>query len=722
MKKGMGAVIVAVWTGWAVAVLVGPILKHAEQEGMTGDGGVLPSALESTGGGPLVSVPVHLPFRRKRSASTKMDKIVRNLADMYSMHCNCSEVADCSCAEEAKKRVSEALDNAVEREFSPPSMYYRSKDGYSFRLRGFQKEKTHMNGGLKHDKFLNLKPIPTQWRVPRAAASTPAHNPRLPPIAGDKLQPIKVQQRFVTGMNVDTFSKSQTDTYSKSHFVRRAADDRVVAYPPGHATSSAADKDFFLKKGFEKAWVEGKDSPLKSGFDGAWEAVRTKVRKGIIAKLQKDLRRGLPQDKKDQETLAAMDPENAGAGAIATKNLFQALEGLNEDYKAGLTKPELRMIAEKLDPRHTGMVTKRDIAHALLPPAHALANHLARGSPRAYARSMPAQLLAQKQRTTQLWETRPGPTFWKLAPPDVIPLADEEFPGKHPTLFEQQADVDGMIDALAGLCKAQEAAEAAAAPDTAAAGKDAEEDAIATIQAEEAARAHAAASKRDTASMQMLVAPSSAGEEALDACKELTKVCGMLDEEGHDLLWMPGACKELAEEAAEQEGAKEEEEEDVIDALLVSEEFKDYSNFIWQYLADEGALEKAKAASAIPLENNAAFTMPHQEGEEADYADWLYATEEDAVRYVSVSAPVSAPCVITLARKTDRQGGREGGREGERETDGAQKDIRTKCSKHILLHVHYSFRHYIFCPSSILRFFLSTSFSSPSSSGLRFVN
>ena len=72
VKKGMGLIIVLVWTGWAVAVLVAPILKHAELADE------MPSTLLGRGGGLVASVPVHLPHRRKVGAGpTKMGKIVR---------------------------------------------------------------------------------------------------------------------------------------------------------------------------------------------------------------------------------------------------------------------------------------------------------------------------------------------------------------------------------------------------------------------------------------------------------------------------------------------------------------------------------------------------------------------------------------------------------------------------------------------------------------------
>ena len=76
----MGLIIVLVWTGWAVAVLVAPILKHAELADE------MPSTLLSRGGGLVASVPVHLPHRRKAGAGpTKMDKIARYVC-VSTMH------------------------------------------------------------------------------------------------------------------------------------------------------------------------------------------------------------------------------------------------------------------------------------------------------------------------------------------------------------------------------------------------------------------------------------------------------------------------------------------------------------------------------------------------------------------------------------------------------------------------------------------------------------
>jgi len=48
-------------------------------------------------------------------------------------------------------------------------------------------------------------------------------------------------------------------------------------------------------------------------------------------------------------------------------------------------------------------------------------------------------------------------------------------------------------------------------------------------------------------------------------------------------------------------------------------------------ILEDGTLEEAKAASSIPPENNAAFAIPYQEGQEADWADWVYAHDDDAV-------------------------------------------------------------------------------------------
>jgi hypothetical protein len=91
---------------------------------------------------------------------------------------------------------------------------------------------------------------------------------------------------------------------------------------------------------------------------------------------QKECKKALPDAPRHESTCSSSNSNSRADhlegdsthGANTTKNLFQALEGLNEDYKA---IPELRMITEKLDPRHSGMVTKRDIADALLPPARA---------------------------------------------------------------------------------------------------------------------------------------------------------------------------------------------------------------------------------------------------------------------------------------------------------------------------------------------------------------
>lgn len=214
-RRGLAMVIVAVWTGWAVAVLVAPILKQAEAEGIEGSDGLGPAALLQRGnlrqgaGGPLVRLPVHLPRRRKAGTGPeKLAKIVQTLADMYAMHCGCARKEDCPCAQDAEERVKQALDNAVDREFAPPNMYYRSRNGYDIRVRGFQHAKTHMNGKLTHDKFLDIKPIRAAWRqhAVREQASTPTTEAKK-----RGLPPIDVQGRFV---NEDM---PKADAYLQSH-------------------------------------------------------------------------------------------------------------------------------------------------------------------------------------------------------------------------------------------------------------------------------------------------------------------------------------------------------------------------------------------------------------------------------------------------------------------------------------------------------------------------
>jgi hypothetical protein len=207
-RRGMVMVIVAVWTGWAVAVLVAPILKQAEGEGL----GVVGRAALLQRGGARLRIPVRLPHRSNSKAPSKMDKIVRDLADMYAMHCACADEAACPCAKDAEHRVREALDNAVDREFAPPNMYYRSRNGYDIRLRGFQGAKTHYGGGLVHDKFLDIEPIKAAWRKPTSPA------PVLPKQVAAKrgLPPIHVQGRFV-------HATGGSDTFVQSHLTQSAA-------------------------------------------------------------------------------------------------------------------------------------------------------------------------------------------------------------------------------------------------------------------------------------------------------------------------------------------------------------------------------------------------------------------------------------------------------------------------------------------------------------------
>ena len=277
VRRGMGLVIVLVWAGWAVAVLVAPILRQAE-------GNLMDAAPVSLIGGPpavggtLVSVPVRLPRRGRAAGPTKLAKMVRDLADMYSTHCECAGRADCPCAQEAATAVGAALDNAVDREFAPPNMYYRSKDGYAFRLRGFQEAKTHMNGGLKHGKFLDLEPITARWRQPRAPEPAPVAAPKRERTG---LAPIKVPARFV--------SAPSPETYASAHFVRKVTDDDVVAYPSQKA--SAATLDGASAVGVVGRWLHGgyphtyksKVVSTASRGHGTWHGVRFPLASGRTA-------------------------------------------------------------------------------------------------------------------------------------------------------------------------------------------------------------------------------------------------------------------------------------------------------------------------------------------------------------------------------------------------------------------------------------------------------
>jgi hypothetical protein len=403
-------------------------------------------------GGPLVSVPVWLPRRGRvagRAAGpTKLARMVRDLADMYSTHCECAGSAHCPCAQEAATAVGAALDNAVDREFAPPNMYYRSKDGYAFRLRGFQEAKTHMNGGLKHDKFLALEPITARWRQPRALEPAPVAAPK---IEHTGLEPIKVPARFV--------STPGAETYASAHFVRKVTDDDVVAYTPRqYQEASAAPPYGTSAVGVVGRWLQG----------------------------------GYPHTYKSKKV------STAARGGHGTRHgvRFPSASGRTADASV----------------------------------------------------SAPTQL--GQQQTTQLWEF------------NYVPLADEEFPGKHPTVFEQQALKEAYLEHLAEACK-----------------QDA--------------------------------------ERCMAACKE-----------------NPEACKEFSEAKEENEEDKGgdpgnlEDDLDDLDAMMRKLGVPDYTKMI----LSDGEVEAAKAQSGIPPANDAAFAIPYQEGEEADFADWLYAYDDDAVR------------------------------------------------------------------------------------------
>ena len=193
-RRGSGVVIALLWAGFAAAALLAPILKRVEETGLDGlDGSPVllqrqAAAARTAISHSAASLSARGPLRMRPA---RTDTIVRDLADLYAMHCACPRNGACRCAEDASRRVSAALDNAVAREFAPPSLYYRSKDSYAFRLRGFQHPKTHLNGGLVHDKsaaarlnsdgttreytgpFLGLEPIKTSWRTPHGAVGAP---------------------------------------------------------------------------------------------------------------------------------------------------------------------------------------------------------------------------------------------------------------------------------------------------------------------------------------------------------------------------------------------------------------------------------------------------------------------------------------------------------------------------------------------------------------------
>ena len=287
-RRGMVMVIVAVWTGWAVAVLVAPILKQAEGEGL----GVVDRAALLQRGGSRVRIPVRLPHRRKASSSagsSKMDKIVRDLADMYSMHCECADEAACPCAEDAEHRVKEALDNAVDREFAPPNMYYRSKNGYDIRQRGFQGAKTHFGGGLVHDKFLDIEPVKATWSKPTSPA------PVLPRkvVAKRGLPPIHVQGHFVHAMGA-------SDTFVQSHLPLSAARPRTAALAQRQQTMKLWQHDYIP--------LADEEFPGKHPTVFEAEAAREEAQEALAAACKEDMGADGCKDLEEEEE------EEGGAG------------------------------------------------------------------------------------------------------------------------------------------------------------------------------------------------------------------------------------------------------------------------------------------------------------------------------------------------------------------------------------------------------------------------
>mmetsp|Transcript_5957 Transcript_5957/g.20970 ORF Transcript_5957/g.20970 Transcript_5957/m.20970 type:complete len:321 (-) Transcript_5957:2293-3255(-) len=93
--------------------------------------------------------PSLLVSKQTRALRAKQAEI--RLADMYSMHCDCEDQEKdgnedgCPCAAAAAKNIKIALDNAVDRQFAPPNMYYRTRNGYAYRLRGFLPPRLHLH-------------------------------------------------------------------------------------------------------------------------------------------------------------------------------------------------------------------------------------------------------------------------------------------------------------------------------------------------------------------------------------------------------------------------------------------------------------------------------------------------------------------------------------------------------------------------------------------------
>ena len=176
-----------------------------------------------------------------------------------------------------------------------------------------------------------------------------AASPALVAIKNDRVATIYSKDPWISFWQLRANYRSPALPSSSSNLKTSAATSRSLsalhAMPAIHASSPPA--------AMSSSSVLVATASEGTRINTVWEAVRVKVRKAAFEQFQTH-----------EEALAGLDPENAGAGAIGTQSLRQALEGI----VPSLSGSELDMIIDKLDPGHDGMVLKSDIVHTLLPP------------------------------------------------------------------------------------------------------------------------------------------------------------------------------------------------------------------------------------------------------------------------------------------------------------------------------------------------------------------
>jgi len=150
-------------------------------------------------------------------------RAIRRLVGDYSMECKCHKGVPCECANTAASDIRKALENAVERQFAPPNMYYRTKDGYSFRLRGFQKpqDPPHVE-----------RPAPEPVHVFRRATQPRKPDARPPPKTAPKvngLPPLPVNHKFVHQVSPSVFKHAHASWDVASHEAPPAPESKKTA-------------------------------------------------------------------------------------------------------------------------------------------------------------------------------------------------------------------------------------------------------------------------------------------------------------------------------------------------------------------------------------------------------------------------------------------------------------------------------------------------------------